>query len=182
MSVSVARRYAKAIAAIAREENSLDQTGAALNALASVARDPAAASVLANPLLAPNRRRELVQSIGKELGVGPSVSHLLSLLADQRRLDQLAGIADHYQKLVDAALGRVRATISSAAELSPEEERSIVAALEKLTGKTVLAERRVDPDLLGGVVVEVEGKVYDGSLRTQLERLAAGIAGQHSFL
>lgn len=181
MSASVARRYAKAIAAIAREEKSLDETGAELHALAALARDPTTASVLASPLLATNRRRALVQSIAEQLGLRPSVRNLLCLLADQRRLDQLAAIAEHYQRLVDEVLGRVRARIASAAEISADEERAVTTVLERLTGKTVLAERRIDPELLGGVVVEVEGKVYDGSLRTQLERLAAGIAGQHSF-
>ena len=79
-------------------------------------------------------------------------------------------------------LGRVRATITSAAPLTPEDTQAITAALAKQTGRTVLAEERVDATLLGGVVVDIEGKVYDGSLRTQLEALATSIAGGRSLL
>ena len=180
MSASVARRYAKAIAATAREDNSLDETGEELRALADLSRDPATASTL-EPASSPARRRELVSSIAETLRLRPTTRNFLLLLADQQRLDQLAAIAEHYQRLVDDALGRVRARIVSAAEISADEERALTATLERLTGKKVLAQRTVDPDLLGGVLVEVEGEVYDGSLRTQLERLATSIAGQHSF-
>ena len=181
MSASVARRYAKAIAATAREERSLEETGEELRALGALAHDPETAAVLSNPLLSGDRRRALVGSIAEQLKLRPMTRNFLNLLADHKRLDQLTAIAEQYERLVDQALGRVRARIVSAAEISADEQRTLVASLERLTGKTVLAERVVDPELLGGMLVEVEGKVYDGSLRTQLERLAANIAGQHSF-
>jgi F-type H+-transporting ATPase subunit delta len=79
-------------------------------------------------------------------------------------------------------LGRTRADIVSAGELRTDDRRALVAALEKLTGKIVLATERVDPGLLGGLVVEIHGKVYDGSVQTQLQLLAASIAGRQSFL
>jgi F-type H+-transporting ATPase subunit delta len=181
VSVSIARRYAKAMLATAREDDSLDHTGAELQLLAALAGDPAIASALASPRLSPERRRALAQSIAEQLRLQPPTRNFLALLADHRRLDQLGGIADHYQRLVDDELGRVRARVVSAVEMSAEEETAVTAALERVTGKKVIAERSVDPALLGGVVVEVGGKVYDGSLRTQLQRLAGSIAGQHSF-
>src|SRR6185295_6157407 len=98
----------------------------------------------------------------------PLTRNFLAVLADHRRLDQLAPIAEHYQRLVDDALGRVRARIVSAAEMSADEETALTTVIERLTGKKVVAERSIDPELLGGVTVEVGGKVYDGSLRTQL--------------
>jgi len=79
-------------------------------------------------------------------------------------------------------LARVRATLTSAAPLSPEQLDAIVTALGRQTGRTVLVEQQADPQLLGGLVVDVEGKVYDGSLRTQLEALATSIAGGRALL
>jgi F-type H+-transporting ATPase subunit delta len=73
--------------------------------------------------------------------------------------------------LLDAQLNQVRATITTAVALSPAQKDEIVATFAQLTGKRVLATLAVDADLLGGVIVEVEGKVYDGSLRTQLDKL-----------
>jgi F-type H+-transporting ATPase subunit delta len=179
---SIARRYAKAIVAVAQEQNSLEQTGDELRLLRAVAEDQQIAHGLANPLLSSSARRGLARAIAENLKLRPIMRDFLSLLADHRRLDQLIGIADQYQRILDDILGRVRATITSATPLTPDQMQAITAALAKQTGRSVLAEERVDKDLLGGVVVDIEGKVYDGSLRTQLEALATSIAGGRSLL
>jgi F-type H+-transporting ATPase subunit delta len=179
---SIARRYAKAIIAVAQEQNSLEQTGDELRLLRALAEEPQIAQGLANPLLSANARRGLARAIAEQLKLRPIMRDFLSLLADHRRLDQLAGIADQYQHILDQMLGRVRATLTSSGALAPQQLEAVVAALTRQTGRTVLAEERVDPQLLGGLVVDIEGKVYDGSLRTQLEALAASIAGGRSLL
>ena len=152
---------------------------------ACCARSPTIAQIahgLANPLLGATARRGLARAIAEQLKLRPIMRDFLCLLADHRRLDQLVGIADQYQKILDQMLGRVRATITSSAPLGAEQAEAVIAALAGQTGRTVLAEQRVDPQLLGGVVVDIEGTVYDGSLRTQLEALAARIAGGRSYL
>jgi F-type H+-transporting ATPase subunit delta len=179
---SVARRYAKAIASIATDQNSLDATATELRALATLAADPSIAPILANPLLSTDSRQSIARTLGEQLQLGPMTRNFVSLLADQQRLDLLTSIADQYDRIVDKALGQVRARIQTAVELSAEQQQTVDAALEKLTGRKVIAERSVDKDLLGGMVVEVEGKVYDGSVRTQLRRLASAMAGGRSFL
>lgn len=179
---SIARRYAKAIVAVAQEQNALEQTGDELRLLRALAEDPQIAHGLANPLLAASARRGLARAVAEQLKLRPSMRDFLSLLADHRRLDQLVGIADQYQKIVDQMLGRVRATITSAAPLTAEQTGAVTSALARQSGRTVLADERVDPQMLGGVVVDIEGKVYDGSLRTQLEALATSIAGGRSLL
>jgi F-type H+-transporting ATPase subunit delta len=182
MTGSIARRYAKAIVAVAQEENRLEQTGAELQLLRALAADPAIAAALANPLLSATARRGLARSIADNLKLGASMRNFLALLADHRRLDRLGAIAEQYEKIVDQLLGRVRATITSAVPLAPNELQAVVSAFEQRSGRTVLAEQRVDPHLLGGVVVDVEGTIYDGSVRTQLEKLATHIAGGRSIL
>ena len=179
---SIARRYAKAIIGVAQEQDTLEQTGAELQLLRALAADPQIAAALANPLFSPPRRRELARTIADNLRLAPTMRNFLSLLADHRRLDQLGGIAEQYEKVLDQMMGRVRATITSATPLSAEDARAVVEAFERVTGRTVVTEQRVDPRLLGGLVVDIEGKIYDGSLRTQLETLAANIAGDRSLL
>jgi F-type H+-transporting ATPase subunit delta len=179
---SIARRYAKALFSLAREERALDQTGSELEQLARLADHPEIGPVLANPLLSPASRRNLARTLGERLALAPTTRNFVGLLADHQRLDQLAGIADHFRRLVDQELRRVRAKLTSAVELDPPQQAAMTAKLENVTGKTVLAENRVDPALLGGVVVEIEGRVFDGSVRNQLERLAASIAGGRSYL
>jgi F-type H+-transporting ATPase subunit delta len=174
---SIARRYAKALFLLAGEESSLEQTGVELQQLADVASDPEMAAMLGNPLLSGQTRRTVAQTLADRLALRPTTRNFLCLLADHQRLRHIAGIAECYRRLLDAARGRVRAKVSSAVALNEEQEHNLVAAFERLTGKTVLATKQLDPELLGGVLVEIAGKVYDGSLKTQLQHLAASMAG-----
>ena len=182
MSASISRRYAKAIFAIAKEHNDLERTGAEIDSLATLAAQPDLASILSNPTLSEKSRETIARIFAEQLQLAPMTRNFVYLLAEHQRLDQLVGIADHYRRFLDQALGRTRANIASAVELSPNDRQRLIAALEQLTGKTVLATERIDPELLGGVVVEIQGKVYDGSVHRQLQRLAANIAGRQSFL
>jgi F-type H+-transporting ATPase subunit delta len=182
MSGSIARRYAKAIIAVAKEQDALEQTGDELRVLRALGADPEIAQALANPMFTVPVRRRLALTIAERLTLRPIMRNFLAVLADHGRLDQLVGIADQYQRILDTMLGRVRATITSATPLSSEQIDAVTAALARQTRRTVLVEQHTDPQLLGGIVVDVEGKVYDGSLRTQLEGLATSIAGGRSVL
>jgi F-type H+-transporting ATPase subunit delta len=174
---AVARRYAKALFALAKEAGTLEQTAAEIGRVAAVANDPTIGPVLGSPLLSPVRRRELVQMLARELSLSTLLTRFLGLLAEHRRLDQLPAIATSIERLVDDEMGRVRIRIRSAAALSPQEEQTLVAAFSRLTGKHVVPQVATDAELLGGIIVEVEGTVYDGSVRTQFDRLAKTLVG-----
>jgi len=178
---SVARRYAKALFAVADEEGALEQTAAELQVLRTLSDDAQIAAALANPLLSATARNGLARTIADNLKLSRTTHNFLALLADHRRLDQLGGIAAHFERLLDERLQRVRATITSAVALGDAQLHAIVAAFQQQLGRTVLAETRVDPQLLGGVVVDVAGTIYDGSVRTQLHTLANRIAGGRSL-
>jgi F-type H+-transporting ATPase subunit delta len=182
MTGSIARRYAKALFAVAREANSLVATASELERLASVAAAPEVAAALANPLLSETRRRQLATAISDDLSLSAETRTFVCVLADHKRLDQLTGIADHFRRLLDRHLGQVRATITASAPLDTADVERIVELFSAKTGKKVLAATRVEPGLLGGVMVDIEGKVYDGSLRTQLRGLAESIARGRSYL
>jgi F-type H+-transporting ATPase subunit delta len=179
---AVARRYARAIFAVAEEEQSLEQTAAELQLLGVLAEDPQIAAGLANPLLSATDRRGLAGTIADNLKLSTTTRNFVSLLADHRRLNQLAGIARSFTRILDEQQHRVRATITSAVPLTDAQRQALVASFEKKLGRTVLAETQVDPQLLGGVLVDVEGTIYDGSVRTQLQTLATRIAGGRSTL
>jgi F-type H+-transporting ATPase subunit delta len=178
---SVARRYAKAAFAVADQQGVLEQTAAELQALRALALDPQVADTLANPLFSSTARAAMARTIADTLALSPTTRNFLCLLADHRRLDHLAAITTQFERLLDQRLKRVRATVSSALPLSEAQRQSIVATFERQLRRTVLADYRVDPALLGGVVVDVEGTVYDGSVRTQLRTLAHSIAGGQSL-
>jgi len=81
-----------------------------------------------------------------------------------------------FRALVDRRRGVTRATVQSAAPLAPEMLEELKGVFGAMTGKQVIAEVAVDPTLLAGVIVETEGRVYDGSLRTQLAKLRQQMA------
>jgi F-type H+-transporting ATPase subunit delta len=177
MSGAVSRRYAKALFALATDGNTLQPTADQLLRLAAVAADATVGPVLRSPLLSVSRRHELAEMLARELALSDLLARFLQLLADHQRLGELPAIADRYQQLLDAQLGRVRLTIRSAAPLDAKQEADVVSVFATLTGKQVISRVVVDTGLLGGVVAEVEGKVYDGSVHTQLERLAKELSG-----
>ena len=181
MTGSVARRYAKAVFGLAKEAGALQPTADQLARLAAVASDPTVAPVLRSPLLSAARRHDLAQTLCRELTLSELLTHFVQLLADHQRLRELPAIADRYQQLLDTELGRVRVTIRSASPLDAKQEADIVAVFARLTGKQIVSRMVVDADLLGGVVVEVSGKVYDGSVRTQLDRVARELSGAASL-
>lgn len=178
---AVARRYAKALFALAKDSGGLQPTADELARVAAVASDVNIGPVLRSPLLSPTRRSELAQMLSRELKLSDLLARFLQLLADHQRLGELPAIADRYQQLLDTELGRVRVTIRSANPLDAQQEAGIIAVFARLTQKQVIPRVVIDTELLGGVIVEVEGKVYDGSVRTQLEHLAKELSGAASL-
>jgi F-type H+-transporting ATPase subunit delta len=178
---AVARRYAKALFALAKDGAALQPAADELSRVAAVATDAALGPVLRSPLLSPPRRHELVKMLSRELRLSDLLGRFLQLLADQQRLGELPAIAQRYQELLDVEMGRVRVTIQSASPLDAAQEAGIAAAFALRTGKQVVSRVVVDPELLGGILVEIEGKVYDGSVRTQLNRLARELSGAASL-
>jgi len=173
---AVARRYAKAIFGLAREQKQVEAVGAELGAAAHLLGTPALAEVISSPLLSPARRNPILDAVRQQLSLSPLVANFLGVLGDHLRLGQLDAIVDQYQRQEDRELGRIRLLIRTAASLSGDRQTEIAGAFEQALRKTVIPRVETDPSLLGGVVVEAEGTVYDGSVRTQLERLSREIA------
>lgn len=174
---AVARRYARALFDLAEEAGTLEQAAAEIERLAALAQDPAIGPVLRSPLLSPGRRRDLAALLAREVGLSDLLTRFVRLLADHRRLAELPAVQRHMQALLDAALGRMRLTIRSASAVEPQQRDDIVAVFARLTGKQIIPTVILDPELIGGVIVEVGGKVYDGSVRTQFARLAKELTG-----
>lgn len=178
--MSVAKRYARALFSIAVEAGapSFEDVGAELSRIEHLFDQTGLASVLGGGSVGATVRRELLDRVVTETRVSPVIGNFLRLLGDHGRLGELEAIDREYRRLSDRELGRVRAKVRTARPLDESDVRAITRAFEGGAGGSVLAEVEVDPELLGGVVVEIQGKVYDGSVRRQLERLRAELAGQ----
>ncbi|MBY0275184.1 ATP synthase F1 subunit delta [Candidatus Binatia bacterium] len=180
MTSAIAKRYARALASVAGEQNRLEDTATELETIAGWLDDADVKAAFESPHLSIPARRGLVARLAESQGLSELARNFLSLLAERNRLDQFRAIVLAYQALVDRSLGRVRATIRAATPLDDASTAQIRDVLEQLSGKKVLVSVVVDPTLIAGVSVEIEGRVYDGSAHTQLAHLARSMAREVS--
>lgn len=169
---AVARRYAKALADLARAERRLDAVDEELARFEQALHDePALANALTRPWVQAATKRAIVAGVTEQLGLSPLTRNFLALLAHRRRIGWLADILAAYRALADDAAGRARARVVSAAPLTAEAEAAIRERLGRRIGRTVVLEAAVDPALLGGFVAEVGARRLDASLAGQLRTL-----------
>jgi F-type H+-transporting ATPase subunit delta len=116
-------------------------------------------------------RSNVVNAVSAQIGVQPPVAKLLKMLADRGRLDLVPMLYEVYRERLLAHGNIVRATVTSATPLSPDKVQGLAASLGRMTGKTVQIDTAVDPALIGGVVARIGSTVYDGSIRTQLQKM-----------
>jgi F-type H+-transporting ATPase subunit delta len=176
MTGSLGRRYARAMLALARDAGRLDAVGTELRTLAAVFAEPSLAAVVSSPILGASERREIAERVVAAAKPSMEVANLVRLLAQRERLPQLPDIVRAYDALVDRELGRVQVGIRSAAPLADEMLAEIEALARRLAGKDVVVTAAVDTALLSGVVLDVGGTMYDGSVRTRLERMSRSMA------
>jgi F-type H+-transporting ATPase subunit delta len=142
---------------------------ARFSALLSESRELSA--VFGNPAYGIESKREILKELVGKLKLSPMISNLLMLLLERGRLSVLPLIAESYGAFADELSGVIRPTLSSGLPLDAAQIEEIRSALAKSTGKKVELKVEVDPSLIGGVVTKIGGKVFDGSVRTQLARI-----------
>ncbi len=175
---SIGRRYAKALFGLAVDDGTVDAVGAELEALlaAATANDGQVMAVMVNPGFTSPERRAVLDAVIPRLSLSPVVTNFVHLVLDKDRFAALPNIAREYRALADEAANRVRATVITAAPATPALQASVSRALGAATGKNVIVEMQVDPNLLGGMVARVGSKLYDASLRTRLEEIQVTLA------
>jgi len=173
----LAKRYARALLELAREEGTLESTGEELARVTAVFDEPRLRPLVLSPAIDRAARLRTARAVADALRLSKTVANLVGLLAERDRLAILSEVARWYDSLVDDELGRTRVTIRSAAPLSIPEKNELIELSRRLTGRReILASTEVDADLLGGAVLDIGGTVYDGSLRAQLARLTKEMA------
>lgn len=171
-SSAIARRYAKALILIGRQDGRTEKYREELQGFVDLLdAQPEFESVVSNPLLNMDKRKQVLTAVVDRLDISPVMKSFIALLFKKKRFGYLRAINEHYNKLADEVKGIVRAELVSATELSPESFEQIRASLSKLTGKQVVVEARQDPELIGGVVTRIGDLVLDGSIRTQLKNM-----------
>jgi len=168
-NLTIARRYAKALLIIGKEDGQAETYGKELDGFAKLmAKEKDLEQAICNPLYgAPGRKNVLETVIGK-VGISKVVSSFLLLLFDKGRFDFLGDINEFYQKLADELKGVLRASLVSASELSSETVEKIRTTLSKRTGKDIILQEEQDSSLIGGIVSRIGDLVLDGSIKSQL--------------
>jgi len=174
----LAKRYAKALFQVGKEENALDDFNAALSEMSALyAQVPEVVDGLTNPVYPQDVREKVMDHLLANMRVTPMVANFMKLLVQKRRAGVLPDIAEVFQAMVDEERNMCRGTVTSATPLSGALNSRIKATLEKITGKQILLRTEIDPSIIGGIVAQVGDLVLDGSIKTQLTGLKESIKG-----
>jgi F-type H+-transporting ATPase subunit delta len=172
------RMYARALFEAAQEADRVDAVAGDLAAIAQALDDvPELQAFLRNPQIEPEGKAEVLDQVAA--GADELVRNFVRLAAEKGRAGELPEISAELDALVAQAQNRLSVELTTAYELSDDEAASIVQTIERASGRTVEATRSVDPNLIGGIVLQVGSHRADGSVRGRLERLRHELATAH---
>ena len=174
----LAGRYANALFELGRDQRVTDALSADLAALRrAVDTSPDLARLVKSPVFDSRTQARAMKAVLEKLGAGKLATNLVLLLAAKRRLFALSDIIAAYERLVARSRGETEAHVISARILSDNEVAELKAVLKSRLGKEPRLATRIDPTLLGGLVVKIGSRMIDSSLRTKLSGLAAAMKG-----
>src|SRR3989440_9913073 len=167
---AIARRYAGAIFDIARKQNTIDRTLEDVEKIADLFSNRKLAYLLNEPKIPMQRKEAAIRKALESKVLRTSLN--IALLVVQRELvEAMPNIARELAQLVLDYKNQAIAEVTTAAPMDEQQLRQVEQALEHRTGKTILMQTKVQPEILGGVVARVEDKVIDGSVRYRLSAL-----------
>jgi ATP synthase F1 delta subunit len=166
----VHRVYAEALLEAARERDRLDVVREELgDFVAAVEESPELRSLLRNPQIEPRVKRDaLAAALGE---ADELVRNLLLLLAEKGRVGEVADVRKELERLIARAERVLELDLTTAVELSDEEAQQVVRRIEEASGRRVVASRTVDPDIIGGIVIQAGSQRLDASVRGRLDQL-----------
>jgi len=174
----LAERYAAALYELADEGKALDRVAADLRSLAKALDDSADLTrLIRSPVLGRQDQGRAIQAILDKMGADALTAKFLGLVAQNRRLFALPAMIRAYLAELARRRGEIAAEVTSAQALSAAEADAVTAALRQAVGAKVTVETRVDPSLLGGMVVRVGSRMVDSSLKTKLQKLELAMKG-----
>jgi F-type H+-transporting ATPase subunit delta len=170
-----ARRYAQAVFEIALEQKELERWQTDLEKVVGIMADADFRAAMESPKIRFDGKSRLIAERLK--GVSPLALNLVRLLIVRNGIGMVGGIAAEYQRLLDAYHGVQKAEVVTAVPIDDEDREKLAANLGALVGVKIVVESRVDPEILGGVIARVGGKLLDGSTRSKLVALKRELVG-----
>jgi F-type H+-transporting ATPase subunit delta len=168
----IAKRYATALLELGSEANQLDAIVEEMDRVAAAYESSEELrNAFENPLIPHEAKRQILGDVVERLGLGQTTRSFLGLLVNRRRIRALPPIATRLREMADLRRGLTRAEVLTAMPLPEEYFEKLQRELERITGRKVALERKLDPTLICGVLVRIGDTVYDGSLLARLKQL-----------
>lgn len=168
-TTGVAHRYASALFDLARDDNQIDAVERGVATLRAVlAESEDLRRLVKSPVFSAAEQERALAAVMERAGVTGLVANFMRLAARNRRLFAAPDMLKAFEELLAAHRGEVIATVTSAEPLSDSQKDALRQALQEKSGGTVKLETRVDPELIGGLVVRLGSQMIDTSVRTRL--------------
>jgi len=172
LNKKIARRYAQALIEIGKENNRVDNFKTELRNFSDLLKKfPEFQDALLSPLYSAEDLKKTILGVAAIIKLSETIKNFLCLLVDKRRIQYFSAILELYEDLTYQISGYVKARVITARPLSTADLESIKKSLEDITRKKVLLNSVVEPQVIGGVIAEVGDKIFDGSIRNQLQRI-----------
>ena len=178
IKASLAGRYASALFDLASEAGTVSAVESDLDSLEAALRESAELrALIKNPEISREQIGKVMTGLGQKIGLSDLTKNFLGVLAENRRVAELPAMIRAFHMIAAAQRGEVTAEVASAHALTDEQVATLETKLRAREGRTVKLKTRVDPALLGGLVVTVGSKRIDGSIRTRLNSRAQAMKG-----
>jgi F-type H+-transporting ATPase subunit delta len=170
-----ARRYAQAVFQIALEKNELERWQSDLEMIADVVSDANVLGVLQNPKLKSEDKIGMFSKILKD--INPLALNLVHMLITRGNIGMIGEIANEYRTLLDDYRGIKSADVITAVPIDDKDKEKLAEELSALIGSRVIVRSGVEPEIIGGIIARVGGKLLDGSTRSKLVALKRELGG-----
>jgi F-type H+-transporting ATPase subunit delta len=174
----LAQRYAAALLELAEEKHALDAVSADLVALGHmIGGSSDLQKLISSPLMDRADQARAIGAVAKSASFGDLTQRFLGLVAANRRLFALPAIIKAFQKMLADKRGEVAAEVTAAHALTDAQKAAVSEAIKRVVGGKVSIDMKVDPSLLGGLIVRVGSRMIDGSVKTKLQKLQLAMKG-----
>jgi F-type H+-transporting ATPase subunit delta len=178
MTTGMAGRYASALFELAREQNELDTVDKDLGNFQSMLNaSPDLSRLVKSPAFAAEEQERALGAVMAWASVGATTSNFLKVVARNRRLFAAEDMIKNFRQLVAKHRGEMVAEVKSALPLNDQQLCALKDKLKSTYGKDVKLDTKVDPSLLGGLVIKVGSRMFDSSLKTKLMNLKVVLKG-----
>ena len=178
IQASLAGRYATALFGLARDERQIEAVGNGLDRLSQALVDSRDFSELvSSPLIDREEAGKAFAAVAAQLSLDPVTTNFLGVLAKNGRKNQLQPVIRAFRRIAAEHRGEASAEVVTAHPLKDDQLAALKQQLRTRAGREVAIETRIDPEILGGIVIKVGSPMIDASIRTKLNRLAEAMKG-----